>query len=126
MLYRVLADLTLVLHLIFILFVLFGALLVLRWRWFAFIHLPAAIWGALIEFMGWICPLTPLENRLRRTAGQSGYDGGFIDHYLIPIIYPEGLTGNIQIILGTAVIILNFVFYWLVIKRIKKVRSGKV
>jgi hypothetical protein len=126
MVYRVLADLTLVLHLLFILFVVFGALLVLKWRWFAFIHVPAAIWGALIEFMGWICPLTPLKNRFRHKAGQSGYDGGFIDHYLIPIIYPEGLTGNLQIILGTAVILLNLVFYWLVIKRIKKARSGNV
>ena len=126
MLYGILSELILLLHLAFILFVVLGGLLVLKWRWILFIHIPAAVWGVLIEFMGWICPLTPLENQFRHSAGQSGYDGGFIDHYLIPIIYPEGLTGNIQIILGTAVIILNLVFYWLVIKRIKKARSGKI
>jgi hypothetical protein len=125
MVYRVLADFTLVIHLAFIVFAMMGALLVLRWRWLIFVHIPAAVWGVLIQFKGWICPLTPLENRLRRSAGQSGYEGGFIDHYLLPVIYPEGLTTNIQIILGTVVLILNFVFYLLVILRIRKERSRK-
>ncbi|MFU8842962.1 MAG: DUF2784 domain-containing protein [Bacteroidales bacterium] len=123
MVYQLLADLTLVLHLIFILFVMMGALFVLKWRWFALIHAPAAIWGALIEFMGWICPLTPLENSFRHKAGQSGYEEGFIDHYLIPIIYPQGLTSNLQFILGAGVIVLNIAIYWFVIKRISRYRN---
>jgi hypothetical protein len=123
MVYRVLADLMVVLHLAFILFVIVGALLVLKWRWLIFIHIPAALWGALIEFMDWICPLTPLENSFRHKAGQSGYEGGFIDHYLIPIIYPEGLTSSLQFILGAGVIVLNVAIYWFVIKRISRYRK---
>jgi hypothetical protein len=125
MVYRILADITLVVHLAFIVFAMMGALLVLKWRWLIFIHIPAAVWGVLIQFMGWICPLTPLENCLRRSAGQSGYEGGFIDHYLLPVIYPDGLTPNIQFILGTVVLILNLVLYLIVIMRIRKERSGK-
>lgn len=111
MIYRLLADTLLLLHLFFILFVVFGGLLSLRWRGAMYLHLPAAIWGTLIEFMGWICPLTPWENRLRHLAGDEGYSGGFIEHYLLPLVYPGGLTREIQIILGVAVLVVNLVIY---------------
>lgn len=111
------ADLLVALHFAFILFVMFGGLLVLRWRWVAWLHLPAAVWGALIEFMGWVCPLTPLENRLRQMAGESGYTHGFIEEYIAPIVYPLGLTPHIQIWLGLGVIVTNLIVYALVIRR---------
>ena len=92
MIYRALADLVLVVHLGFVLFVVLGGLLVVRWPWLAWLHVPAAVWGVLIEFMGWICPLTPLENSFRVAGGGAGYSGGFIEHYIRPILYPAGLT----------------------------------
>src|SRR5688500_9243072 len=104
MAYRILADLVVGLHLLFVVFVVAGGLLALRWPWVAAAHLPAAVWGALIEFKGWICPLTPLEKSLRTSAGQAGYQGGFIEHYLVPVLYPVGLTGRVQLILGSLVI----------------------
>ncbi len=117
MLYRVLADALLIVHLLFILFVVLGGLLVLRDRRWAFLHLPAALWGAIIEFKGWICPLTPLENELRITGGQAGYAGGFIEHYLLPVVYPPGLTPQTQYLLGSLVLGINLVIYGLVAKR---------
>ena len=111
MLERILADFLVILHLTFIGFVLLGGLLVYRWKWVCLLHLPAVTWGALIEFQGWICPLTPLEQKFRFLAGQSGYTGGFIEHYLIPIIYPSGLTRTVQISIGLFVIILNLAIY---------------
>jgi hypothetical protein len=105
------ADFILLLHACFILFVLFGALFSLRFRWSVILHLPAAAWGALSEWNGWICPLTPLENRLRLLAKETPYTGGFIDHYLLPLIYPEGLTRDIQYHLALIVIFLNLLFY---------------
>jgi Protein of Unknown function (DUF2784) len=87
------------------------------------LHLPAAVWGALIEFQGWICPLTPLEKSLRAAAGQAGYRGGFIEHYLLPVLYPAGLTGQVQLILGSLVIVVNLIVYWLVLRR-RRARSG--
>jgi hypothetical protein len=111
MVYRVLADLTLIVHFGFVLFVALGGFLVLRWRGLAWAHLPAAAWGALIEFAGWICPLTPLENTLRRRGGEAGYEGGFIDHYIIGLIYPEGLTRSMQLVLGATVVIVNTLIY---------------
>lgn len=111
------ADLVLVLHLAFILFVVFGGLAALRWPRAAWIHLPVAAYGAAIELVGWVCPLTPLENRLRRRAGQAGYEGGFIEHYLIPIVYPEGLTPGLQMALGIGVILLNVLVYGFVVRR---------
>lgn len=111
MIYRLLADATLIVHLCFVLFVALGGFLLLRWRSVAWLHAPAAIWGALIEFMGWICPLTPLENRLRELGGEAGYPGGFIDHYLIALIYPDGLTRGAQIALGTIVLVANTALY---------------
>ncbi len=107
---RVIADIAVVIHFGFILFVVFGGLLVLRWRKLLWLHLPAALWGALIEFGGWICPLTRFENRMRSANG-GGYSGGFIEHYLIPIIYPSVLTRDMQMGLGVAVILLNALVY---------------
>ncbi len=110
--YRTLADLVLTLHFGFMLFVALGGLLLVRWPRLIYLHLPAAAWGALIEFMGGICPLTPLEQSLRRRAGEGGYAGGFIEHYLTAAIYPNGLTRGVQIALGMLVVVLNALFYW--------------
>ena len=123
MIYSFLADAVVILHLLFILFVVLGALLVLKWRWVIWLHIPAAVWGATIEFMGWICPLTPLENRLRLMAGESGYTGDFIGQYLLPIIYPGALTREIQFILGAAVILINVLLYLLVIRKARQKRK---
>ena len=105
------ANLVVLLHFSFILFVVFGALLVVRWPKLIWLHLPAAAWGALIEFTGWLCPLTPLENRLRRIAGEVGYPDGFIEEYLLPIIYPAELTRELQITIGAGVILINLLIY---------------
>jgi len=117
MVYQILADILVVLHFVFICFVIAGGLLVLRWRWVALIHLPVVLWGALVELMSWVCPLTPLENWLRRAAGGQGYSGGYIEHYLIPIIYPGGLTHEIQMMLGGFVIVINLIIYTVVFRR---------
>lgn len=117
MAYRILADLVVGVHALFVVFVVAGGLLVLRWPWVAAVHLPAAVWGALIELRGWICPLTPLENSLRASAGQAGYAGGFIEHYLLPVLYPAGLTGRIQLVLGALVIAVNAVVYAMLLRR---------
>ena len=114
LIYLVLADLVLVLHFAFILFVMLGAVLVLRWRRIAWIHVPCALWGAWIAFQGWICPLTPVENRFRRLGGEAGYSGGFIEHYLVPLIYPSGLTRSTQIQLGVIVVVINVAVYGLI------------
>jgi hypothetical protein len=108
---RLLADAVVVLHLLFIAFALLGGALVLRWRRLAWLHLPAAAWAAYVEFSSTICPLTPLENALRRRAGAAGYDNGFVEHYLIPIIYPGGLTPRVQLAIGVAVVAINAAFY---------------
>jgi hypothetical protein len=111
------ADLVVLLHLGFILFVALGGFLVLRWRRLAWVHVPAVIWGALVEIAGWVCPLTPLENRLRRAAGDAAYTEGFIERYIVPIMYPTTMTREIQIGLGAAVIIINLLVYRVVISR---------
>ena len=111
MLYRLLADLVVLVHSGFVLFVVLGGLLVLRWPRAAWVHLPAALWGAGIEFLGGICPLTPLENHLRRLGGEAGYTGGFVEHYVLPVLYPEGLTRGVQLVLGAFVLVLNIVVY---------------
>ena len=114
MMYPLLADLVLIVHLAFVIFVLCGGLLVLRWRWVAWLHLPAAVWGSVVEFAGWICPLTPLENRLRVQGGGAGYEDDFTTRYLLSILYPVDLTRDIQLLLGTVVIAVNAVIYcWL-------------
>ncbi len=111
MIWRLAADAVVLVHLAFILFVLFGGLLVLRWRWLALLHLPAAAWGVAVELLHLYCPLTPLENSLRQAAGQVGYQGGFVEHYLIPLIYPAGLTPQIQLGLGALVLVINLAVY---------------
>lgn len=115
MLFLIAADLMVVLHLGFIGFIVIGGFLVLRWRWVLFLHVPAAVWGALIEFKGWLCPLTPLEQQLRQASGQTGYTGGFIEHYILPIVYPSNLTREVQIVLGTFVVVINVAIYgWMI------------
>jgi len=106
-----LADLVVVAHFLFIAFVVAGALLLFRWPRVAWLHLPAAAWGVVVEWTGWICPLTPLENSLRRAAGEAGYGGGFVERYLLPVIYPAGLTPAIQLWLGVIVLVLNVAIY---------------
>lgn len=114
---RLAADAVALLHLAFVLFVAFGGLLVWRWPRLVWLHLPAVGWGALVEFTGWICPLTPLENHLRRVVGEAGYAGGFIDHYLWPLLYPAGLTREGQWALGAGVLILNGAVYGVLLAR---------
>ncbi len=114
---RLLADAVAVVHFGFVLFVALGGLAVLRWRRLAWLHLPALAWGAGIEFTGGICPLTPLENYLRARAGEAGYPGGFIEHYLLPVLYPPGLTRGVQIFLGIGVLAVNGAVYWLLWRR---------
>lgn len=113
MLWRLLADAVLVLHLLFVAFAVMGGLLALRWRWMPWLHLPALAWGATVEFTGWICPLTPLENALRQAGGQAGYQGGFIEHYLVPLLYPAALTRELQWTLGTGLVLFNLLVYGL-------------
>jgi hypothetical protein len=115
--YSFLADLVVGVHVAFVVFVVLGGLLVLRWPWVAGLHLPAAVWGVLIEFAGWICPLTPLEQSLRQRAGTQGYSGSFIEHYMLPLLYPSALTRNIQWVLGSAVLTLNLAIYAYVLRR---------
>ncbi len=123
--YRLLADLVVLVHFCFVLFVILGGMLVLRWKRVAWVHLPAATWGAIVEFMGWICPLTPLEIWLRVMAGQSGYQTGFIAHYLLPVLYPQNLTRDTQIWLGVLVLCLNLAIYgWLVRRWMKAEKEG--
>ena len=111
MIFRWLADAVALLHAAFVAFVVLGGLLVLRWRRVAWLHVPAAIWGVLIEYSGWICPLTPLENALRERAGQAGYSGGFVEHYILRVLYPAGLTREMQWVLGALVLIINGLVY---------------
>jgi hypothetical protein len=122
MAYRILADLTLLLHLGFILFVAAGALLVLRWPRLVFVHVPAAVWGIYTALTGTICPLTPLEVHLRRLGGQAGYEGGFIQHYVERLVYPPGITAGQLATAGIFAIGVNIVTYGMIIRRR---RAGK-
>ena len=117
MLYQVLADLVVLIHLAFIVFALLGGLLALRWRCVPWVHLPAATWGAAVELFGWFCPLTPLENWLRRSSGSAEFSGGFIERYLLPILYPAELTRELQLVLGCSVVVLNLAVYLAVWRR---------
>ena len=105
------ADLVVVVHLLFVFFVVAGGLLLLRWPGLIWLHLPAVAWGVYIEFSSGICPLTPLENQLRLEAGHDAYSGGFVEHYLLPILYPENLTPGVQQVLGTLVFLVNLAIY---------------
>jgi len=118
--YHILANAVVAVHFGFILFVVLGGLLALRWKWCVFLHVPAFAWGALIEFAGWICPITPLEKIFRAKAGLSGYETGFIEHYLLSVIYPDGLTRGIQIGLGVLVLALNAGVYGFILWKRKK------
>ena len=117
MIYSVLADLVLVGHAAFVVFVMLGGLLVLRWPRGAWVHVPSILWGVWVEVAGKVCPLTPMENELRRAAGESGYPGGFLEHYVTPILYPQGLTRGIEVGLGVAVLLLNLMVYTVVWRR---------
>jgi hypothetical protein len=121
--YRLLADFVLVAHAAFVGFVVLGGLAVLRWPRLAWVHLPVVLWGAGIEFTGGICPLTPFENHWRRLAGEQGYEGGFIDHYLVAALYPEGLTRGVQLALGVLVIAVNVAIYARIWRRKKASRT---
>jgi hypothetical protein len=120
--YRALADLVLVVHLAFVLFVVLGGLLALRWPRVALVHVPVALYGAVIEFAGFVCPLTPLENSLRRRAGDGGYEGGFIEHYVTATLYPAGLSREVQVALGVAVLVINGVIYTVLLRRRRRRR----
>ena len=123
MTYRLLANLVLLGHAAFVAFVVLGGLAVLRWPRIAWIHLPIVAWGAGIEFMGGLCPLTPLENHWRRLAGEQGYDGGFVEHYLLAALYPDGLTRGVQVALGLVVIAVNVAIYARLWRRKKTSRT---
>lgn len=122
MLVRLAADALVLVHAGFVVFVLFGGLLALRDIRWAAVHLPAAIWGFLVEAQGWFCPLTTWENDLRHAAGQAGYDGGFVEHYVIPVLYPAGLTRDLQVTLAVLVVVVNVGVYGCVLWRRRAVR----
>jgi hypothetical protein len=121
--YRLLADLVLLVHAFFVAFVVLGGLAVLRWPRIAWVHLPVVAWGAGIEFMGAVCPLTPLENHWRRLAGEQGYGGGFVEHYLLAALYPDGLTRGVQVALGLVVLAVNAAIYGYIWRRKKTSRT---
>jgi hypothetical protein len=120
--FSLLADIVFVIHLLFIMFVVGGGLLVLSDRKWAWLHLPAALWGALVELTGWVCPLTPLENWLRRQGGATADTSDFVSRYLVALIYPEGMTRQEQILLGIAVLIINAGIYGRLVIRCRRHR----
>ncbi|MCL4847672.1 MAG: DUF2784 family protein [Acidobacteria bacterium] len=120
MTWALLADAIVVVHLAFVAFVVLGGLMVWRWPRLAWVHVPAAAWGALVEFRGWVCPLTPLEVSWRLRAGQEGYTGDFVEQYLLPILYPEGLTRGVQIALGVFVVVVNVGVYAALLLRARR------
>ena len=125
MLYRLLADAVVILHVGFVVFVLLGGFFAWRWRRIAWLHVPTALYGVTIEFVGWVCPLTPLENYFRRLAGQSGYAGGFVEHYIIPVLYPTDWTVSLRVVLGTVVLFVNALAYGVYFWRIVRSRPSR-
>ena len=123
--YLFLADLVVLLHVCFVLFVIAGGFLVLWKSYIAWYHIPAVIWAASIEFLGWICPLTPLENMLRARGGDAGYATGFVDHYIMPILYPAALSRKMQIGLGLIVLGVNIAVYLILWQRSQKGEKGQ-
>ena len=117
LLYQLLADLIVLAHVAFVVFAVLGGLLAARWRRLVWIHLPAVIWAAIVEFFGWFCPLTPLENWLRQRGGERGYTSDFIARYILPTLYPEELTREVQIALGAFVILINLTIYIWIFRR---------
>lgn len=126
MIYCIAADLVVLIHFAFILFVLAGGFLVIKWHKVSLLHIPAAVWGVLIEFTGGICPLTPLENKFRLAGGEAGFSGDFIEKYIVSLIYPEGLTRWVQILLGLAVILVNISIYGYLLWQRRAALSKKV
>lgn len=122
--YRLAADTVVVLHLIFILFVFFGGLTLFRWPKMIWIHVPAAVWGGLVEFFGFPCPLTPLENHLRIAGNVATYTSGFVAHYIMPIVYPPGLTREAQVVLGVLILGINFAIYFRFLTRKRQPKAG--
>ena len=122
MIFRLAAELVILVHFAFVAFVVLGASLVFYRPWIAFVHVPAVLWGAATELLGIVCPLTPLEQRLWRFAGETGYAGDFIDHYLTPILYPAGLTRGVQVALGSALLALNLAVYGWVLVHLRQRR----
>ena len=122
MLVRVLADLVVLFHVAFVVFVVAGGLLVARRPWVAYLHVPAALWGIAIELCGWICPLTPLENWLRARGGGVTYPGGFVEHWVLPVLYPAALTRETQLVLAALVLLVNAVVYGAVLRRCRLAR----
>jgi hypothetical protein len=123
MIYRLSADLVLIVHLGFIVLVVLGGLLVLRWPRLIWLHVPVVLWGAAIEFIGFVCPLTPLEVWLRERGGEAAFEGDFIEHYITALIYPEGLTRGLQILLGVLALVPNVVIYGYLVARWKRGRG---
>ena len=115
--YGLAADAVVLLHVAFIAFVVLGGLLALRHRWVAALHVPAAVWAVLIELFGWICPLTPLEVQLRLAGGEAGYRGGFVDNYIVPLVYPASLTQGVQLALAAFVLLVNAAIYAVLLGR---------
>lgn len=123
MAYHLAANFLLVIHALFIAFVVLGGLFVLWRRWMAWVHLPVVAYGIAIEWIGWICPLTPLENRMRLAAGEEGYSSSFIEHYLLPLVYPAEYTRELQLLLGALVLLVNVAIYAIVLRQVAKRRK---
>ena len=122
MAYRALADAVVLFHLLFVAFAVGGGLIAFRWRWMPLVHLPAVAWAGWVEFTGRICPLTPLENHLRAAGGAAGYEGGFVEHYLLPMLYPADLTRELQWTLGAGLLAFNVAVYgaWMLRQRFRR------
>lgn len=117
---KILADTILLIHLAFIVFVILGGWIVFYHRWMAWIHIPMVIWSSIVNLTRWRCPLTPLENLYRSAAGEAGYEGGFIRHYIEPLLYPEGLTYDLGILVGVFVFVWNALIYGIIVYRIRR------
>ncbi len=125
MFYTLAANAIVLLHLGYVMFVVIGGLLVFRWRWISLLHLPAVVWSVLLELRGWLCPLTPLELMFREAGGQAGYSGGFIEHYILPVLYPVDLDRTMQIAIGSFVIVINLALYgWLLWRLKNRYKTG--
>lgn len=120
---KLIADILVIIHFTFIVFVVLGGFLVLKNSWVSILHIPSVLWAALLEIKGWLCPLTPLEHYFRQLSGSNDYTGGFIDHYLVALIYPDGLTREMQITLGFVVLGINLVIYSLVLVKRRPVKK---
>jgi hypothetical protein len=124
MAYGFLADTLTMIHMAFVAFILLGGFLVLRWPQAVWLHGPAALWGVFVEWAGWVCPLTPLENWLRIRGQGQGYSDGFVEHYLLPVLYPAALSPRIQVLLGTSVVLVNILVYGYVIRARRRRARG--